>query len=452
MGEGVVPGQQSRSGQCSVVMLSRVHATISREQLLEPGDRVLVAISGGPDSTALLHVLLHLQARLQVTLEAATVDHGLRPASRVEAGDVAAVCAALGVACQTIEIDLPASRRPGESIQTAARRLRLAALEQVALRRGCARIALGHSADDQAETILFRIVRGTGPRGLSGIPYRRGPFVRPLLDVRRREVLAFLRRRRLSFLEDPSNADPRFARSRVRHRWLPYLAEENPRIVEALLGLARQVRAQETSRSRESRADLAPAWATDPRVSRGAREVIARLAARPGGTRWVSIQGAVAEIRYGEVHFHARPAALAHEPDLAPGLIAVRGPGSYVWTTAGGAGKPVRVALRLAERAEGAAPAGATFDPDLLGQGLVLRELQPGDRMRPRGGRGSRKLQDLLVDAKIPRAQRRGLPALVAAGGTGPILYVPGLRPSEEGRPRPDGTRWLEVKVETGYG
>jgi tRNA(Ile)-lysidine synthase len=421
-------------------MLSRVLTTIAREHLLVPGDRVLCALSGGPDSTALLHALCRVAPRLRVEVEAVTIDHGLRAEARLEAEAVAAACASLGVPCQTVELDVRGGRERGESLQTAARRLRLAALEEAAMRRSCPRIALGHTADDQAETVLFRIVRGTGLRGLSGIPYRRGPFVRPLLDVRRSEVLAFLKRRRVGFLEDPSNADPRFARSRVRHRWLPLLATENPRVAEALLSLSQQARTW-------AGPDEDPTWRADPRVSRRAREVMARLAARPAGTKWVSVQDAVAEIRDGQVRF-LRP---SDRPPLtmsaAPAPLPVTGAGSYRWPPGAGSGFGWKVELRLAPDLADPRGGAAAFDPGWLEQGLVLRALRPGDRMRPRGGRGSRKLQDLLVDAKIPRQERAGLPAVVAGGGAGPILFVPGLRPAEEGRPGPTANLCLEVRA-----
>src|SRR3954447_12808889 len=183
-------------------MLSTMLRTIKEHTLVAAGDRVLVAVSGGPDSTALLHGLLVLAPRLGLTLEAAVVDHGLRPESTAEAAEVLERCRAAGVGCAVLQVDVRAARGRHVSWQDAARRARLGALEGEARRLGCPRVALGHTADDQAETLLFRIVRGTGVVGLAGIPYQRDPFVRPLLDVRRREVLAYLRRRRLPFIED----------------------------------------------------------------------------------------------------------------------------------------------------------------------------------------------------------------------------------------------------------
>jgi len=224
-------------------MLSTVLRTIATHGLCARGERVLVAVSGGPDSMALLHVLWEARARLGLELLVAGVDHGLRPAAKEELALVGARAAALGLPFARLSVDVAGGKR-GPSWQDAARRARLAALEALAVERGAQRIALGHQADDQAETVLFRIVRGTGLPGLAGIPYRRGPFIRPLLDVRRAEVLRYLRRRSIPFVEDPSNADPRYARARIRHRLLPLLAGENPRVVEALVELAAAARAR----------------------------------------------------------------------------------------------------------------------------------------------------------------------------------------------------------------
>jgi tRNA(Ile)-lysidine synthase len=432
---------EARGGR-PLPMLSRVLATIQTEGLLAAGERVLVAVSGGPDSTALLHALLKLAPRLGCALEAAVVEHGLRPEAAAEAKAVANACVALDVPCQVLKVDVPVGRKRGESLQTAARRLRLSVLEEAASRRSCQKIALGHTANDQAETVLFRIVRGTGVAGLCGIPYRRGLLVRPLLDVGREDVLAFLRRRRVAYLEDPSNRDRRYARTRVRNEWLPFLAAENPRIVQALLSLSYSARA-----ARASQPPPVQSWRADPRVGGRAAEAIERLVAGGAGSKRISFRDGFAEIRYGRVTLHRRSDAQPQEVGGggATEPVAIDGAGLYRWP----AGRST-VELRMVEGAAGPPARSATFDPRWLEQGLVLRALRPGDRMRPRGGRGSRKLQDLLVDAKIPRGQRMGLPALVAGGGTGPILFVPGLRPSEEGRPSARAQRWIEVRVSVG--
>src|SRR4051812_15865052 len=393
--------------------------TLEERGLCARGERVLVAVSGGPDSTALLHGLRALAGRLGVEIEAATVDHGLRVEAAAEGAAVAAWCQTLGVSCTCLRVDVKGRRGPHVSWQDAARRARLEALEALAEARGCARVALGHTADDQAETVLFRILRGTGVAGLAGIPYRRGRLVRPLLDVRRGEVLRYLRRRGLSWIDDPSNADRRFARARIRHEWLPALARENPRVVEALLALAADARGGARAGGRG--------------LSRGAAATVARLAASGAGTRTVSIGGGEQiEVSYGRVTRRARPV-----PRPAPAteaVIEIAGGGTYPL----GTGRALEVVFGA-----GVAPAEA-FDLEGLVLPLGVRAPRPGDRMRPRGGRGSRKLSDLFIDAKVPRPARSGTPILVAGDGT--ILFVPGLRPAETGRPVIGTRRWIQVR------
>jgi tRNA(Ile)-lysidine synthase len=413
-------------------VLSRVLRTIEERALFRPGGRVLVALSGGPDSTALLASLVELGPRWSLTLSAACVDHGLRPESGAEARLVADRAAALGIACEIVRVDLGGARPAHVSLQTAARQARLGALELVASRAGADAVALGHTADDQAETILFRIVRGTGLAGLAGIPYRRPPFVRPLLDVRRAEVLRYLTRRGLPFVDDPSNRDPRFARSRVRHEWLPFLSRENPRLVEALLRLADEAR----TLGGRTTATSSPAL---PLYGRAGRTV-ADLLTRREGTRRVSLPGGTLEVRYGVLRWPA-----ATEPMDRPGAqtaeLRVDGPGLYTLP-----GTRSEAAGILVSDADGGEERdAAVFDADEISWPLQLRGPRPGDRMRPRGGRGSRKLQDLFVDAKIPRAERWGRVVLTAADGE--ILFVPGLRPAERGRPTSSTRRRLVVRA-----
>jgi tRNA(Ile)-lysidine synthase len=402
-------------------MLSTIQRTIHTHALVARGDLVLVAVSGGPDSMALLHALWELAPRLGVRLEVATVDHGLRPEARAEGELVRARAEALGLPWHGLRVDVAAARAARASWQDAARRVRLGALETLATRRGAARVALGHQADDQAETVLFRVVRGTGLAGLAGIPYARTPFIRPLLDVTRAMIARYLARRSLPFVEDPSNADPRYARTRVRHRLLPLLAEENPRVSEALVALAAAARAGATATPGDLPAD----------IGRRAAAVVARLR-ETGGTRRIDIsRRRVVEIAYGRVRVETRQPR-SRTSTLA---VSVPGPGTYAL---GGATLELR---------EGEARHEDAFDADALAWPLLLRTRRPGDRMRPRGGRGSRKLADLLIDAKVPRADRDALPVLTTADDV--VLFVPGLRPSEAGRPSAATSRFVRVAATT---
>jgi tRNA(Ile)-lysidine synthase len=408
-------------------MLSTVLRTIATHALCARGDRVIVAVSGGPDSMALLHALWEGRERLGLTLEVAGVDHGLRPAAAEELALVRARAEALGLPFVRLGVDVAAAKR-GPSWQDAARRARLAALEELAAARGAQRIALGHQADDQAETVLFRIVRGTGLPGLGGIPYRRGLYIRPLLDVRRAEVLRYLRRRSIPFAEDPSNADLRFARARVRHRYLPLLAQENPRVVEALVALAA------SARSRPGGAD--PIGALPRRVG----AAVGRLRAR-GGTAALDLAGGRrVEISYGQVRIGPRDTRRA----AAGGgdALVIAGPGAYRWAAG-------TLDVEEGARRGGRARAGGAveFDADRLDWPLAVRARRAGDRMRPRGGRGSRKLSDLMIDAKIARGARAALPVVTSARGE--LLFVPGLRPAEMARPDGGTRRVVRLRFET---
>jgi tRNA(Ile)-lysidine synthase len=409
-------------------MLSRLVRTLREHHLLVAGERVLVGVSGGPDSMALLHALAHLTDRLGVVPVAATVDHGLRPESGSEATLVAQRCRALGVPCEILAVDVRAARGPHVSLQEAARNVRLRALEDAAVCLGCTRVALAHTADDQAETVLFRILRGTGLAGLAGIPYRRGIFVRPLLDVRRRTILAYLGKRHIPFIEDPSNRNRQFARVRIRHDILPALAKENPKVVEALLALAQQARDGQPAE---------PGSSSLPKLPPRTDALVRRLAAEGRGTRRISVPNGEVVVSYDQVTFRAR-GDVADTPPVA-GTIPITGPGLYRL-----AGHHSGPAIEISE-SNRPPEQDTAFDAGQMRFPLLLRTRRNGDRMRPRGGRGTRKLSDLLVDAKIPREQRARLPVLTDAQGN--ILLVTGLRPSEIARPTRLTNRWIVVRV-----
>lgn len=415
-------------------MLSRILRTVRDHALLERGDRVLAAVSGGPDSTALLHALATLATRLGVSIAAACVDHGLRAESAEEARVVAERCRGLGIRCEIVCVDVGQARRSHVSVQEAARVVRLAGLVEAAKQVDCNKIALGHTADDQAETVLFRIIRGTGLVGLAGIPYQRDSFVRPLLDVRRAELLAYLAKRKLAFFSDPSNANRRYARSRIRHDVLPMLGRENPRVVEALLALSREAQGRATGDWRRSMPD-------GLYLPRRAADSIER-AVRAGGTQRIAVKDGEIVVRYGRAQFERASDVMGLPP--AHGLAEPVSPSGGCFRLFG----PPAPALEVLPEQRGPWPAGgsrACFDVARLEWPLSVRAWSPGDRMAPRSGRGSRKLSDLLIDAKIPRRDRSVLPVLCDGAGT--ILFVPGLRPSEAGRPGRDTQGWIEVRV-----
>jgi tRNA(Ile)-lysidine synthase len=221
-----------RSHPPTLITLAR---TALRDAALVPrGARVLVAVSGGPDSMALLHVLGLLRARLAFGLFAHAVDHGLRPAAVAEldlAGEFAR------------QLDVPFTRScvrlaPGGNLQARARTVRWEALRTAASCAGADRIATGHHADDRAETVLMRILRGTGPEGLAALPPLDGERIRPFYRARRADIDAHVARHSVPHALDPSNRDPRFLRARLRTEVLPVLQRVSPRVVEHLCDLA----------------------------------------------------------------------------------------------------------------------------------------------------------------------------------------------------------------------
>lgn len=213
--------------------------TLAHRRLFEGADSVLVGCSGGPDSQVLLHALHALREVHGARLSAAGVDHGLRPEAPSELALAAELAAELGVPFTVLKVQVP----PGASRQAQARRARYEALLGHARALGAARVAVGHTRDDQAETVLAQLIRGTSLDGLRGIaPRRSDGVVRPLFDVPRSAVHAYARRHDLRFALDPSNQDTRYLRVRVRTRLLPQLVQENPRIAEQLSALAEDAR------------------------------------------------------------------------------------------------------------------------------------------------------------------------------------------------------------------
>lgn len=197
---------------------------------------MLVACSGGPDSTTLFHVLHRLRSELGITLCVASVDHGLRSESASEVEQVGAFANSLGVPFHAVRVDVA---EEGVSLQARARELRYQVLQELARSQGATCIAVGHTQDDQAETVLARVLRGAGLRGLGGIEARRSDgVIRPLLDCSRLSVRAYAVDRALPFVDDPSNHRRAFERVRIRHEVLPALLAEDPRVVEHLCALS----------------------------------------------------------------------------------------------------------------------------------------------------------------------------------------------------------------------
>ena len=253
----VVSSNQSRNSGLKVdsmrtsvsLMIKRIRKTISECSLLEQGDHLLVAVSGGPDSVALLRVMVILSSEYGLRLTTAHLNHGLRGAeAQREEEFVKDLCAGMGISClcKTVDIGMLQKGR-GMSLEQIGREERYSFLNEAVETCGAGKIATGHHRDDQAETVLMNLLRGCGPEGLKGIPpMREGRIIRPLLHVGRVEILAFLNREGLRYMTDSSNLNPLFLRNRIRHELMPELAQKyNPGIVEALSQTAEIIRKED---------------------------------------------------------------------------------------------------------------------------------------------------------------------------------------------------------------
>jgi tRNA(Ile)-lysidine synthase len=375
---------------------------------------MLVAFSGGPDSTALLLGLL--EAGIKV--KAAHFDHGLRPESAAEALKVAGFCRARGVELVSGIRRAPLAKG---SLQAAARAARYRFLEEASAASGLATIAFGHTADDLVEGALLHLLRGAGLAGMRGMPERRGPFVRPLLEVWRTQVEDFLADRSVTPLRDPSNLDRRFARVRVRLDLLPRLEKDSPGLTARVYAAARRAADLQKGLEAEAAGLAAPGSRSAslaelqqaPTAVRA--ETFRRLHAAASG-RTPSLQRRHLEALDRLLREGSSGATL----DLPGSIRARRGYHFLELTSAEPSSRPAAV-LRTRACSGCEEPAAAHFK---AGARLRLGTRRPGLRMRPLPGGHTRKLQDILVDARVPRHLRDDLPLVFADGE---LAWVPGV-------------------------
>ena len=223
--------------------LKRIKDTIDQYSMLREGDKVLVAVSGGADSVCLLISMLALAKKLGIRIAAANIDHCLRgKESEKDSAFVRELCGRLGVEFHSAKVNVRSGGKKGASVEEKARQARYDFLRKAALKAGCSAIATGHTLDDQAETVLLKIIHGGSMAGLSGIPPVRAEgkilVIRPLIRAERKDILAYLRNEGVGHVEDSTNSDVRFLRNRVRLEVIPYLERLNPKIKRSMANLA----------------------------------------------------------------------------------------------------------------------------------------------------------------------------------------------------------------------
>lgn len=427
---------------------------VTAAELFHPPGAVLVAVSGGPDSVALL-MLLHATAPgLGLPLVVGHVDHGIHPDSADWAARVRSLAERLGVRCVTRAVALG----PGGS-ETAARRARYAALDDMRRETGAAYVATAHHADDQRETVLFRALRGSGPAGLAGIPARgRRGVRRPLLPFGRRELADWLKgaHPELAPVRDPANADARHDRVWIRERLVPFLEERFPDVGRGLDAVARQALADRRAWDALLRSDAALGLVAGD----GAAEV--ERAPFSGYDNALCDALLRALCRCAGAHLSARRAPVLRRfvRESPSGRSCELGGGWSAFTVFG----RVRVARAVADRAPateavawGTGERGETawgqwgitwrretagravregWTTWIAGESGEVRAPLRGDAIRPLGGHGRRPVRRLLMEARVSRADRAVYPVVVR-GGT--VLWIPGVCRAAEAVPRPGG-------------
>ncbi|MCE2465050.1 MAG: tRNA lysidine(34) synthetase TilS [Dehalococcoidia bacterium] len=452
---------------------------------------MVVAVSGGPDSMALLHALVALRKQTNLNIHVAHLDHDFRgDEAEVDARFVAQAATCLGLPSTIGKADPAAYQKENgvSSFEEAAREVRYSFLREVSEETGLGIIALGHTSDDLAETVLMRIMRGSGTRGLRGMVElskwrsrdgdKQATLFRPMLGVSKEEALGYCAEKNISCRRDTGNVMMRFTRNRVRHNLFPALEEYNPNIKGALVRLSRIASLEADYLEQE----LAEAWSSVAGVENGEvvlyvpslqalhplmqRLVLARAYEEASGSRR----------RLGEAHILAMVRMLGRASvgitNLPKGLRLLRSYDSLIMGKDPEAACPfpeitgshpldlpvadtpavthipgwkVVVAEEPAGRPIPNEPFEAHLDALAIAGGLEVRVRRPGDRFQPLGADGARKLQDFYVDEKVPRHWRDRVPLVVSDAG---IAWVVGYRPAQWARVRQDSARVYRLRFD----
>lgn len=448
--------------------LEQVTRTIERYQMLCGGETVVIGLSGGADSTALLYALLSLRKQLSLTLYAAHINHMLRGAeAERDQAFVQTMCDSLHIPCHCTRQDVAAiARETGSSIEAAGHMVRYAYFREIAARVSADRIAVAHNQNDVAETTLLHLSRGCSLSGLCGIPPVNGEIIRPLMQCSRTDIIAFLARRDIAYVTDSSNQTDEYSRNRIRHKILPELERINPAAVATL--------AADTARFSidndwiQQQADILcqsclnvgvdTAQVDVPQLS-GAhpalqyRVLLRAIAAVTGSARDISqshldairaLSRTGAQFQTGSLFVRRthdtlvlsrqKPKALSYCYPLTPDkpcYIAELG---------------ITVTCTACRRMDD--PTAVYLDAATLsGLPLQIRSRQDGDRFRPAGGSGEKKLKAFLIDQKIPVDIRSRIPLLTAGGAIAAVL---GIRISQTFAPHADTTEFYKFTITGG--
>jgi tRNA(Ile)-lysidine synthase len=446
-------------------LIEKVKQTIDQHKMLNESDRILVALSGGPDSVALLYILHEIReewARLSraqhatpLRLAAAHLDHAIRPDSAKDREFCRTLCQRLKVRFHAKRLNIAASaRRRKLSVEEAGRNARYEYFEFLARKFGYTRIATGHTLDDSIETVIFNLTRGSGLAGLAGIPAVRGKIIRPLIDCEKAELLEFLGDSRIDYLQDPTNVTMAYSRNKIRNRVVPMLVDINPaakrniaRLSGIVTGELEYIRASSVSAY-----NLAVLKADKTKIvldlelldryheilrKKVVEEAVRRLVENPSGLTSGALDRAL-RIIDGKSGGKA-PLITGIYIEKSSGRVAVakeiakhRGFGLKVpgKTALPGDGAFLRTIVKPRERVGQFDPTNRSAYLDRQkAKNLTVRFWRLGDKIKPLGMRGHRLLSDIFIDKKIPEFERGSIP-LVISGGK--IAWIAGVMVSDD--------------------
>ncbi|MBD3233806.1 MAG: tRNA lysidine(34) synthetase TilS [candidate division Zixibacteria bacterium] len=429
------------------------------EELIRPGDSVLVACSGGADSVALLRILHGLSDDLDFELGVAHLNHEIRPEAEEDYEFVRIITRELSLKFHYRSIDVPAyAESNGMTLEEAARDVRYDFLSEIAEENGYERIAVGHNLDDKIETVLFNLIRGTGLTGLSGIQPKRDRIIRPLLRISKKAIREWLKRRGHLYMEDTSNRDIRYTRNRIRNRLLPYLKRNfNPQVEQSIDRLSNIVAEIDDYISQEVQ-NLLPELIIEEKDDkivldfRGfnkyhlslkqniVRRILRDITVSHYAPDYKSIEDFIefCELQSkGQFHFKGGVIAELIDDKIVFGILnrcelesVVHFPGVWERRDLG-----VRVNGELLENVPSSKSYKtqrrdiAFFDYEKLGQKTVIRNVRIGDQFRPLGMSGNKKVMDILAENGVPIFLRRSQLVLISRSK---IAWLIGFRTSDD--------------------
>ncbi len=461
-------------------MLNKIKQTIQRFGLIQPGDRVVVAVSGGADSVCLLKVLTLLAEVYGLELSVAHLNHGLRGDEAMrDQLFVEHLCCKMGIPFDCRVLDIASLPKNGRSLEEVCRDERYGFLKDVLKQRGFNKVALGHHADDQVETMWLNLLRGSGAAGLKGfLPCRDGIYIRPLFEVSRQEILTFVHTHSLAFVEDSSNRESVFLRNRIRGELIPLIETAfNPRIREGMLHLSDILRDENDfmtrvvegvlrdsvdERAEEGRIEISRLMAQHPAIQkRIVKHLLAKLAPEGRGVQYRHVLDVLKLVRLGGPSDHLdlggflqarrqydllivsrrlellnRELKTPKETDFSyevtlPGVVTVKEVG-------------LRFRFDLVESALPPRAGIVLIDYDRIELPLTVRNIKAGDRIQVYRDGGTKKISDLLIDRKVPKGQRRLIP-LVADQND--IVWIAGVRLSEKVRVGAASRRAIRAEI-----